>query len=86
MGADVITITGHGNQDAFVAKVNDLAYCETITTGNGILQIGVDFGSRRLVEIISIANNEGYVVDDISVAKPSLGDVFLKYTGRQFRD
>lgn len=86
MGADVITITGHGNQDAFVAKVNDLAYCETITTGNGILQIGVDSGSRRLVEIISIANNEGYVVDDISVAKPSLGDVFLKYTGRQFRD
>jgi len=86
MGADVITITGHGNQDAFVAKVNDLACCETITTGNGILQIGVDSGSRRLVEIISIANNEGYVVDDISVAKPSLGDVFLKYTGRQFRD
>lgn len=86
MGADVITITGHGNQDAFVAKVNDLAYCETITTGNGILQIGVDSGSRRLVEIISIANDEGYVVDDISVAKPSLGDVFLKYTGRQFRD
>ena len=86
MGADVITITGHGNQDAFVARVNDLACCETITTGNGILQIGVDSGSRRLVEIISIANNEGYVVDDISVAKPSLGDVFLKYTGRQFRD
>jgi len=86
MGADVITITGHGNQDAFVAKVNDLACCETITTGNGILQIGVDSGSRRLVEIISIANDEGYVVDDISVAKPSLGDVFLKYTGRQFRD
>ena len=86
MGADMITITGHGNQDAFVAKVNDLACCETITTGNGILQIGVDSGSRRLVEIISIANNEGYVVDDISVAKPSLGDVFLKYTGRQFRD
>ena len=86
MGADVITITGHGNQDAFVTKVNDLACCETITTGNGILQIGVDSGSRRLVEIISIANDEGYVVDDISVAKPSLGDVFLKYTGRQFRD
>ena len=86
MGADVITIAGQGNQDDFIAKVNNLSCCETITTGNGIIQIGVDSGSRRLVEIISLANEASYTVEDISVAKPSLGDVFLKYTGRQFRD
>ncbi|MGB3701585.1 MAG: ATP-binding cassette domain-containing protein [Anaerolineales bacterium] len=86
MGADVITITGQGNRDDFTTKVNDLSCCETITTGNGVIQIGVDSGSRRLVEIITLANETGYSVEDISVAKPSLGDVFLKYTGRQFRD
>jgi ABC-2 type transport system ATP-binding protein len=86
MGADVITITGQGNQDDFISKVNHLSYCETITTGNGIIQFGVDSGSRRLVEIISLASETRYIVEDISVAKPSLGDVFLKYTGRQFRD
>ncbi len=86
MGADMITITGKGDQEAFIAKVDSLACCETITSGNGIIQIGVDAGSRRLVEIISIANEVGYQVEDISVAKPSLGDVFLKFTGRQFRD
>ena len=86
MGADVITIAGQGNKDDFIEKVNDLSCCETITTGNGIIQIGVDAGSRRLVEIISLANKTGFTVEDISVAKPSLGDVFLKYTGRQFRD
>jgi len=86
MGADVITIAGQGNRDDFIEKVNDLSCCETITTGNGIIQIGVDSGSRRLVEIISLANETGFTVEDISVAKPSLGDVFLKYTGRQFRD
>ena len=86
MGADVITIAGQGNHDDFIAKVNNLSCCETITTGNGIIQIGVDSGSRRLVEIISLANEASYTVEDISVAKPSLGDVFLKYTGRQFRD
>ena len=59
---------------------------ETITTGNGIIQFGVDSGSQRLVEIISLASETRYIVEDISVAKPSLGDVFLKYTGRQFRD
>ena len=86
MGADVITIAGQGNHDDFIAKVNDLSCCETITTSNGIIQIGVDSGSRRLVEIISLGNETSYTVEDISVAKPSLGDVFLKYTGRQFRD
>lgn len=86
MGADVITIAGQGNRDDFIEKANDLPFCETITTGNGIIQIGVDSGSRRLVEIISLTNETGFTVEDISVAKPSLGEVFLKYTGRQFRD
>lgn len=86
MGADMITIAGKGEQEAFIKKVDTLACCETITAGEGILQVGVDSGSRRLVEIISIANEVGYQVEDISVAKPSLGDVFLKFTGRQFRD
>jgi ABC-2 type transport system ATP-binding protein len=86
MGADVITIAGQGKRDDFIDKVNELSCCETITTGNGVIQIGVDSGSRRLVEIISLANETSFTVEDISVAKPSLGDVFLKFTGRQFRD
>ncbi len=86
MGADVITIAGQGNQENFIEKVNGLSCCETITTGNDLIQIGVDSGSRRLVEIVSLANETSYPVEDISVAKPSLGDVFLKFTGRQFRD
>jgi hypothetical protein len=36
--------------------------------------------------VISAATGSGFVVEDISVAKPSLSDVFLKYTGRQLRD
>ena len=51
-----------------------------------MIQIGVDSGSRRLVEIISQATDSDFAVEDITVAKPSLGDVFLKYTGRRLRD
>jgi ABC-2 type transport system ATP-binding protein len=39
-----------------------------------------------LAEVVSVANSSGFTVEDISVAKPSLGDVFLKYTGRELRD
>ena len=51
-----------------------------------VIQIGVDSGSRRLVEIVSLATGNGFTVEDISMAKPSLGDVFLKHTGRRLRD
>jgi ABC-2 type transport system ATP-binding protein len=86
MGADVIIIQGVGESDQFVEKVNALPYTEMVSSSNGIIQIGVGSGSRRLVEILSQAHEAGYQVEDISVSKPSLGDVFLKYTGRQFRD
>jgi len=39
-----------------------------------------------LAEVVSLATSSGFTIEDISVAKPSLGDVFLKYTGRQLRD
>ena len=86
MGADSIRIVGQGDSDKFVEKVRALSFVETVTTGDGLIQIGVDSGNRRLSDVISAATGSGFVVEDISVAKPSLSDVFLKYTGRQLRD
>lgn len=86
MGSDTIRIAGQGNCEAFNEVVKALPYVEAITPCADLIQIGVDSGNKRLVEIVSLAAANGFVIDDISVAKPSLGDVFLKYTGRAFRD
>ena len=86
MGSDTISIVGQGDSDGFAEKVRALPFVQTLTEGNSVIQIGVDSGSRRLVEVVSLATGNDFAVEDISVAKPSLGDVFLKYTGRQFRD
>lgn len=86
MGADNIRIVGKGNQDDFCENTKNLSYVESFNSSNGIIQIGVDSGNRRLVEIVETANKSRFEIEDISVAKPSLGDVFLKYTGRQLRD
>ena len=86
MGADVIIIQGIGDSQGFIDRVNALPYTEQVTSADGMIQIGVGSGSRRLVEIVSLANESGFHIDDVSVSKPSLGDVFLKFTGRQFRD
>ncbi len=86
MGADTIRITGRGKCDSFVEKVRMLPFTQTVTAGEDVIQIGVDSGSRRLVEVVSLATSNNFIIEDISVTKPSLGDVFLKYTGHQLRD
>ncbi|MCJ7700344.1 MAG: ATP-binding cassette domain-containing protein [Anaerolineales bacterium] len=86
MGADRIQIMGKGNREPFCKNAKTLPYVESFHSSDGIIQIGVDSGNRRLVEIVETANKSGFVIEDISVSKPSLGDVFLKYTGRQLRD
>lgn len=86
MGADMILIQGSGDRQKFIAEVNALPFTEKVTYAEGVIQVGVQSGSRRLVEIVNLANDTGYRIDDVSIAKPGLGDVFLQHTGRQFRD
>jgi len=86
MGADNVQIIGKGNTDTFSDYAKALPYVESFNASDGIIQMGVDSGNRRLVEIIETANKSEFVIEEIAVAKPSLGDVFLKYTGRQLRD
>jgi ABC-2 type transport system ATP-binding protein len=86
MGADVIRISGSGARTAFLDAVKELPFVERIHDSDEVFQIGVDNGNHRLVEVVTVATRDGFSIDDISITKPSLGDVFLKYTGRQLRD
>ena len=91
MGADVVSITGSGGLDAFVNRTESQDYVATVTHhefDDGIyqLQVGVDNGDRRLAQIIGLATESAFHVQEISVSRPSLADVFLAYTGRALRD
>jgi ABC-2 type transport system ATP-binding protein len=86
MGADTILVRGRGNQGGFVETVKGLSFVQAVSVGRTVIQIGVDSGSKRLAEVVSQATGNDFIVEDITVAKPTLGDVFLKYTGRRLRD
>ena len=86
MGSDVISINGHGDRGQLLEKLQELPFVEAASSNNNIIQVGVDAGNRRLVDVISAAADIDFTIEDISVAKPSLNDVFLKHTGRQLRD
>ena len=90
MGADVITLAGVGDAEALDARLRALAFVSHSThhaMPEGVrFQIGVDSGERRLAEVIAAALADGFAVHQVTVSRPSLGDVFLAYTGEQLRD
>lgn len=51
-----------------------------------VVQVGVDQGDRRLVEVLNIAAAQGFTVHAVTVTRPSLGQVFLAHTGYALRD
>jgi ABC-2 type transport system ATP-binding protein len=86
MGNENVRVIGNGNQQAFCTNVEKLPFVTNLNSANDTIQIGVDHGNRRLVEIVEMAVKNDFKIEEICVSKPSLGDVFLKYTGRQLRD
>lgn len=86
MGNDAITVSGHGNRDGFLSRIGELPFVQAVTTAETVTQLAVDSGNRRLAEVVTVANQTDFTIEDVSVAKPSLADVFLKYTGRELRD
>jgi ABC-2 type transport system ATP-binding protein len=88
LGTDVIRVRGSGNQAHFVSHVTALPFVARIETDPeaAMVLVYVDSGSRRLVEVVGLASGNGFVVEDVTVARPSLGDVFLHHTGRALRD
>jgi len=86
MGADSILITGNGDSSRFLEIVRSSPFVQVTNASEKFIQIGVDSGNKRLAEVVSLAQSNNFAIEDISVTKPSLGDVFLKYTGRKLRD
>ena len=74
------------NSAALAAHMRSLDYVQGVSQSDGIVQIGVDHGNRRLAQVITEAAQVDFQIEDVAIAKPSLDDVFLKYTGHTLRD
>jgi ABC-2 type transport system ATP-binding protein len=86
MGEDTLHVRGRSDPEGFISAVQGLEFVATVARTDDGVQIGVDSGDRRLAEVIGIAGDSGYPIEEISVSKPTLGDVFLRHTGRALRD
>jgi ABC-2 type transport system ATP-binding protein len=82
MGADGIHVHGQGDGAAFRAALEAAPFVETINQSETLMQIGVDAGSKRLVDVINLANQNGFTIaEDISSPDPVWGMSFYATPG-----
>ncbi len=88
LGADVIRVRGQGEPQAAARQIGALPFVERVDTeaDGSMIMVYVDSGSRRLVDVLGAVSGNGFQVEDVTLARPSLGDVFLHHTGRALRD
>ncbi|MBI5450434.1 MAG: ATP-binding cassette domain-containing protein [Gammaproteobacteria bacterium] len=69
------------NEKAYAAQLKQLDYVTHITWEGNNLYIYVDDGASRVAKIMEQAGHHQVTIKTLSLARPTLDDVFLKYTG-----
>jgi len=93
VGGDVVTLSPCEDKDEacqeFLRQTQAVLSDKPFVTGmqptDGELAVYVNDSESALPSIMRLLNREGIETRTISMARPSLDDVFLKYTGRTIR-
>jgi ABC-2 type transport system ATP-binding protein len=79
LGGDVLTVTS--KKSGLSAGVKKLGYTTITESANGQIDLLVNNGEKLIPSLVESLQAQGIEVDSVSLKKPTLDDVFLKYTG-----
>ncbi len=83
----IITVRATGDLEALGSLLAEEVDGITRTrASDGALQLDVSGDRRPVAEIVMVAERRGFDVLDLSVAEPTLENVFITLTGRELRD
>jgi len=93
IGGDVVTVTPCEDKDEackeFIKRSEALLTGKPFVTGmkptDGELAVYVNDGASAIPSIMQLLSGQGIEVKTITMSRPSLDDVFLKYTGKTIR-
>jgi ABC-2 type transport system ATP-binding protein len=86
VAGDVITLGVDGDREAVLATVRDQAFVREASTEDELIRLYVDQGETAVPQILRILDGAGLAARTITLARPSLDDVFLRQTGRSLRE
>jgi ABC-2 type transport system ATP-binding protein len=73
-----------GANGQVVPTVERLAGVREATFEDGLLRAWVDSGAKAAPAVLAALEGAGVRVESLTIARPSLDDVYLRYTGRAF--
>jgi ABC-2 type transport system ATP-binding protein len=82
---DVVTLEVD-KHESIAEKVKSLEEVKKVQTVDSRIFITVKNAETFVPKILDFVKSNGAIVKAISIRKPSLGDVFLHYTGREIRE
>jgi ABC-2 type transport system ATP-binding protein len=84
-GEAVVVELSDGAVEDAAAVVRALAEVREVTTDGHLLRSRVGNGARAVPTILGALDSRGIGVEAVTMHRPSLDDVYLHYTGRDFR-
>ena len=88
VAGDVVTIGVNGAGASVLTLVEAMPFVREAShdTEAGVIRLYVDRGETAVVHLLRSLDAAGFEATSISLAKPSLDDVFLRQTGRSLRE
>jgi ABC-2 type transport system ATP-binding protein len=86
LGGDIITLAIQKDQEDITELIKKVEHVKTVTKENGGYTIKSSNGELTAPLIIEALRKNGHVVTKLSLAKPTLNEVYLQYTGKSMRD
>jgi ABC-2 type transport system ATP-binding protein len=86
LGADVIRLQVEGSPQTAAAALEGQPFVQTVSAGGDCIVVGVGSSSQALAPVIERLVGRGINIGEVSIARPTLSDVFIKHTGRRLRD
>jgi len=85
LGGDIITLSIQQDSD-ITGLIETTEHVKDVKKQNGLYMIKAENGELTAPQIIEVLRRNGYSVTRLSLAKPTLNEVYLDYTGKSFRD
>ena len=84
VGGDIITINS-SNKNCYL-KLKELGYSTITNTPDGHCDLVVNNGETLIPQLLDSLKQAGVQVESVSLKKPTLDDVFLKFTGARIEE
>jgi ABC-2 type transport system ATP-binding protein len=84
-GEAVMVELADGEVESAAEVVRSLAEVREVTADGQLLRSRVADGARAVPTILAALDSRGIQVESVTMHRPSLDDVYLHYTGRDFR-